>query len=189
MFWWYTHQNLYLSLWSIIIWQEESETAPHCSQSKVYPALDLPIGESEWTQGQRHWELQRSSKTNVSSGRDIQTVTKQQEFRLLTLALESWSQQKAMQEFSVTKHNGEKPQEGKGYFSWSDTFKESRPVTRTALCRFFAPVSRSHKWVKIIPVNQLSSSFIIFSPLTIQTMPHFSKLVWNLQHNRSILKS
>jgi hypothetical protein len=61
--------------------------------------------------------LQRSSETNVSSGRDIQTVTKQQEFRLLTLALESWSQQKTMQEFSVTKHNGEKPQEGKGYFS------------------------------------------------------------------------
>ena len=180
MFWWYTHQNLYLSLWSIIIWQEESETAPHCSQSKVYPALDLPIGESEWTQGQRHWELQRSSKTNVSSGRDIQTVTKQQEFRLLTLALESWSQQKTMQEFSVTKHNGEKPQEGKGYFSWSDTFKESRPVTRTALCRFFAPVLAS-EWKKFQLIN--------CSPLTFQTMPHFSKLVWNLQHNRSILKS
>jgi hypothetical protein len=51
--------------------------------------------------------LQRSSETNVSFGRDIQTVTKQQKFRLLTLAQESWSQQKTMQEFIVTKHNVE----------------------------------------------------------------------------------
>ena len=153
----------------------------------MYPALDLPTGESEWTQW--HWTLQRSSETNVSSGRDIQTVTKQQKFRLLTLALESWSQQKTMQEFSVTKHNGEKPQEGKGYFSWSDRCKESRPVTRTALCRFLASMSRSPTCVTTFPVNQLSTSFIIFSRLTFQTMPRFTKLVWNLQHNRSILKS
>ena len=188
MFWWYTHQNLYLSLWLIIIWQEESETAPHCSQTSVYPALDLPIGESEWTQGQRHWELQRSSETNVSSGRDIQTVTKQHKFRLLTLALESWPQQKTMQEFSVTKHNGEKPQEGKGYFNWSDRCKESRPVTRTALCRLFPPMSCYPAQVTTFPVNQLSSSFIIFSPLTFQTMPRFTKCVWNLHNTRSILK-
>ena len=153
------------------------------------PALDLPTGESEWTQWQRHWTLQRSSETNVSSGRDIQTVIKQQNFRLLTLALESWSQQKTMQEFSVTKHNGEKPQQGKGYFSWSDRCKESRPVTRTALCRCFAPMSHSPKRVKKIPVVQLSSSFIIFSPLTFETMSRFTKFVWHLHHNRSILKS
>ena len=154
----------------------------------MYPALDLPTGESEWTQWQRHWTLQRSSETNVSSGRDIQTVTKQQKFRLLTLALESWSQQKTMQEFSVTKHNGEKPQQGKGYFSWSDRCKESRPVTRTALCRFLAPMSHSPNRVKKIPVVQLSSSFIIFSPLTFETMSSFTKFVWHLHHNRSILK-
>ena len=114
----------------------------------MYPALDLPTGESDWTQWQRHWTLQRSSETNVSSGRDIQTVTKQQKFRLLTLAQESWSQQKTMQEFSVTKHNGEKLQEGKVDFSWSDSCKESRPVTCTALCRFLAPMSHSPKRMK-----------------------------------------
>ena len=142
----------------------------------MYPALDLPIGESEWTQWQRHWKLQRASETNVSSGRDIQTVTKQQKFRLLTLALESWSQQKTMQEFSVTKHNGEKPQEGKGYFSWSDRCKESRLVTRTALCRLFPPMSRSPTHVTTFPVNQLSSSFIIFSSLTCPVLPNVSEI-------------
>ena len=73
--------------------------------AKCAHALDLPVGEFESTDDGDTESCRDLERLIALLKEKLKTATRQEKIKLLSLAPESWTQQKTLREFSVTTHN------------------------------------------------------------------------------------